>query len=188
MRRPGFNGAETSTSPCAQPGEVEAFSRSFVAIAALPVPPRCAPRIPVDLVWCRRGCCTIPGCSASHRPRLRVSSGGFQRTARCRLPPGTKALFARPGAGDAGPRKSAVCRTITVRPIVVAGRKNCRRLQGVEVSKSLRIQGVVASSDRFRAGNSVPALRSPSWTVNASCWEFMSAIRFGTPTSACSSE
>jgi hypothetical protein len=37
-------------------------------------------------------------------------------------------------------------------------------------------------------GVPLPALRSPSWTVKASFWEFMSAIRFGTPTSACVSE
>jgi hypothetical protein len=33
-----------------------------------------------------------------------------------------------------------------------------------------------------------PALRSPSWTVNSSFEAFMSAIRFGTPGSACTAE
>src|SRR5215831_20825858 len=37
-------------------------------------------------------------------------------------------------------------------------------------------------------GVPLPAFRSPSWTVKASFCEFMSAIRFGTPTCACRSE
>src|SRR5262245_18586736 len=33
----------------------------------------------------------------------------------------------------------------------------------------------------------LPALRSPSCTLNARCWSFISAIRFGTPVRACTS-
>jgi hypothetical protein len=39
-----------------------------------------------------------------------------------------------------------------------------------------------ASVYRLSGHGPLPALRSPSWTLNARSWLFMSAIRFGTPT------
>ena len=67
---------------------------------------------------------------------------------------------------------------VAVGPVVVAGREHRRRLERVE--RRLRV-GVHV----IRARSPLPALRSPSCTVKASSWRFMSAIRLGTPTVFC---
>src|SRR5260370_21557857 len=58
-------------------------------------------------------------------------------------------------------RESSVRRTVAVRPVVVTRREDGRRLQRIEITEGLVIQGVAASCGRDRVGSRVACLQIP---------------------------